>query len=33
MSHVLEIPIQDYCKIIHALSNIKNKYKMIFNFS
>jgi len=31
-SHVLEISIQDHCKIIHALSNTKIKYKM-FNFS
>lgn len=30
---VLEIPIQDHCRIIHALSNTKTKYKVTCNFS
>lgn len=32
-SSVLEILIQDQCRIIHALSNTKTKYKVTCNFS
>lgn len=32
-SSVPEILIQDHCRIIHALSNTKTKYKVTCNFS
>lgn len=32
-SSVLEITIQDHCRIIHALSNTKTKYKATCDFS